>query len=422
MDADSFHRLEKTLVDSEDASTLAEANKLFSQYGVRIVLNADVMQDHGLQIIALTAINTAARSFQGNVQVVSKQNFALRAPGFENLTVEQYLSWLGVENIDNETASLWPTIEIGGNRRKIERESIRPWANGWKFGLGDSERSSFLFAPACVAAGALAISESFSLLREDNPYAGKRSVSMSLWLPGDDGVRQGPSTIPDLPGCWLVGMGHLGQAYAWTLGFMATSKSATFYLQDFDKITQSTLSTSMLSVPSDVGTMKTRTAARWLENRGIETVIVERRFTNSQKVVAAEPTIALFGVDNPAARRALEGAGFRLIVDAGLGSSYEDFRAIRLRTFPGPSRAAKIWADTVSTISRPTAAAYRTLIAEGAEPCGVTTLATRAVGAPFVGCIAAAFVIAELTRHVLGGPRHGYVDLNLRDPQHVDAA
>lgn len=422
MEADSFHRLEKVLVDSEEATTFVEANALYSQYGVRIVLNADVMRDRGLQIIALTAINTAARSFQGNVQVVSEQNFGLRESGFQNFTVEQYLSWLGVKNIDNETASLWPTIEIGRAHRKIDDATIRPWANGWKFGLGGSERSSFLFAPSCVAAGALAISESFSLLRGDNPYAGKRPISMSLWSPADDANRQGPSIIPDIPGCWLVGMGHLGQAYAWTIGFMATTKRATFYLQDFDKITQSNLSTSMLSVPSDIGTMKTRTAARWLEERGIETVIVERQFTSSQKIVASEPRIALFGVDNSAARRAIEGAGFRLIVDAGLGSGHKDFTAIRLRTFPGPSRAAKIWADTVTTTSRPTAAAYRALIAEGAEPCGVTTLAARAVGAPFVGCIAAAFVIAELTRHVLGGPRYDYVDLNLRDPQYVDAA
>ena len=62
------------------------------------------------------------------------------------------------------------------------------------------------------------------------------------------------------------------------------------------------------------------------------------------------------------------------------------------------------------------------MLAQGAEPCGVTTLATRAVGAPFVGCVATAFVVSELVRSQTGGPAYGYVDLNLRDPQRLDAA
>jgi hypothetical protein len=49
-------------------------------------------------------------------------------------------------------------------------------------------------------------------------------------------------------------------------------------------------------------------------------------------------------------------------------------------------------------------------------PAGVT----RAVGAPFVGCVAAAFVVAELMRRHAGGPAYGYVDLNLRDPQRLE--
>ena len=47
------------------------------------------------------------------------------------------------------------------------------------------------------------------------------------------------------------------------------------------------------------------------------------------------------------ARRACEAAGFRLVIDAGLGPGHRDFRGIRIRTFPGPSKAAQLWAATV---------------------------------------------------------------------------
>jgi hypothetical protein len=422
MDADSFHRLVKVLADSGEAATLDEAQQMFARYGVRIVLGSRAMSDPSTQIIALTAINTAARSFRGNVQVVAPRDTCLTVPGYVGCTLGSFLEWMGIMDVPDERALSWPTIEVGQNSiHDTPSRAIRPWADGWRFGVGHGGSSTFVFAPACVAAGALAISEAFSLLRRDNPYAGRRHITLSLWSSDSCAEGAGPMDIPPIPSCWLVGLGHLGQAYAWTLGFMKQAAGATLYLQDIDVITKSTLSTSVLSVAADINERKTRAVARWLEARDYGTAIVERRFDEFQRVGAAEPRLALFGVDNAAARRVLEGAGFRLIIDVGLGSGYQDFRAIRLRTFPGPSRAAAIWA-TSEGAANSQAPAYKALRAQGAEPCGVTTLATRAVGAPFVGCVAAAFVVAELVRSQAGGPAYGYVDLNLRDPQALEAA
>lgn len=421
IDADSFHRLAKLFADSGEAATLDEAQQMFARYGVRIVLGPRAMHDPGAHIIAMTAINTAARSFQGNVQVVAPHDMVLTAPGYETSILGQFLDWLGVVDVGEEMAASWPTIEVGATGEG-QPGAIRPWADGWRFGLGDEGTASFVFPPACVAAGALAVSEAFSLLRHDNPYAGRRRTELSLWSLTSGEATVARPNVPLTPSSWLVGLGHLGQAYAWTLGFMKPAAGATLYLQDVDVVTKSTLSTSVLSAPGDLKQKKTRTVARWFEARGYETAIVERRFDEHQRVGVAEPRLALFGVDNVAARRVIEGAGFRLVIDAGLGSGFRDFRAIRLRTFPGPSAAAKLWAAPEGTERNPQAPAYKALLAQGAEPCGVTTLATRAVGAPFVGCVAAAFAVAELVRAQAGGPAYGYVDLNLRDPQALEAA
>jgi hypothetical protein len=413
MEADSFHRLAKTLVDSGEAATVQEALDTFAAYGVRVRLAADVATDVTAQVIALTAINSAARSFQGNV-VVESADFELRAPGFVGVRLGDFLSWAKTTGQPPKSSRNWPLIDIGATGGDVG--VIRPWAAWWDFGIGASRQNGAFFAPACVAAGGLAVSEAFSVLRKDNPYAGRRELALTTWL-GKGEAPPAPQQV-GATGLWVVGLGHLGQAYAWTLGFTEPG-AVPHVLQDVDHITKSTLSTSMVSREDDISHKKTRVAAAWLEARGFKTSIVERRFDENQQVAAGEPLVALFGVDNPAARRCIEGVGFRLVIDAGLGAGYRDFRAMRLRAFPGPSKAADLWAvpDAAAAGQPQLAKAYQDLVAKGADPCGVTTLATRAVGAPFVGCVAAGYALAEIARRELGGAGTTFIDLNLREPQ-----
>ena len=51
---------------------------------------------------------------------------------------------------------------------------------------------------------------------------------------------------------------------------------------------------------------------------------------------------------------------------------------------------------------------------EGLDSCGLTTLAGRTVGAPFVGAVTSAVVVAELIRVALGVHRYEVVDASLR--------
>lgn len=422
MEADNFHRLTKVLADSGESPTLEAAATAFASYGVRVVLDASVAGSIVDQVIALTVINTAARSFLGNVGIVAPADLQLTAPGFEGQTLTSFLGWAGVKKELPAAASGWPTIEVGQPTQN-RTGGIRAWSDGWTYGVGaHSAGQATFFAPACVAAAGLAVSEAFSVLRRDNAYAGRRSLSLSLWKPelaGDVAEAQGPDGAL-LPSVWLVGLGHLGQAYAWTMGFMRPAAGAEVFLQDIDVVTRSTLSTSVLSNEADLGRQKTQVAAAWLEARGFTTRGVEHRFDGTQRVGSSEPQRALFGVDNAAARRVLENAGFAHVVDAGLGSGFKDFRALRVRTFPGPSSAAFLWASHPTANGVEYAAAYRHLLAAGADPCGVTTLATRSVGAPFVGCVAAGHAIAALLRHALREKPYAVIDLNLRDLRHAD--
>src|SRR3712207_8593817 len=52
--------------------------------------------------------------------------------------------------------------------------------------------------------------------------------------------------------------------------------------------------------------------------------------------------------------------------------------------------------------------------------CGMTLLAGRAVGAPFVGAAAATLALAEVLRLLHGGPVHQLIDLDLLSPDQQD--
>jgi hypothetical protein len=66
--------------------------------------------------------------------------------------------------------------------------------------------------------------------------------------------------------------------------------------------------------------------------------------------------------------------------------------------------------------------AYERMLKNGElDKCGVTLLAGKAVGAPFVGAVAASLVIAEVLRLFHGGPLHELIDLDLKFPEYRSA-
>lgn len=58
--------------------------------------------------------------------------------------------------------------------------------------------------------------------------------------------------------------------------------------------------------------------------------------------------------------------------------------------------------------------AYAKLLTDGVlDRCGMTLLAGKAVGAPFVGSIAAALALSEVLRLLHGGTAHQLIDIDL---------
>lgn len=428
---DGLHRLVKQLMDNGTASTMAEAEAIFNGYKLVIDYEPDDTDEVGHQTILLTCVALAKRVFLGGVTVVGNLFPAQKTPLPLGPTLEDAVLSLGAA-VEPEDRSAPLRILIGQAPAPACGFAVRAVALGWRGGVVPGKIDFPLHGappipPAAMLAAALAVNEAFLAVNGTAPVAGRRSLGLSLWnLDAEtDWLVDDPSepVLTYLPSSlWLIGLGHLGQAYLWGLGLLpyADAHTLKLVLQDTDRVTPSTESTSILTDASMVGQKKTRVLASWAERRGFQAEIQERLFGPWIQRQNFEPTVALCGIDNALGRRALDQAGFDLVLEAGLGRGHRDFRTMRLHSFPGSRSSEEIWTRTDAVRDDATQqAAYEDLLHKGAlDQCGVTLLAGKAVGAPFVGATAAALVLSELLRILHGGSLNQLVDVDLLGVEH----
>jgi hypothetical protein len=431
---DELNRSVKLAMDTGEAATPEEARRIFEGYRLAVGVGTDVADSPTKQAALLTAVNTARRCFLGGVEVVNCPDAALLVPWQGCRTLREAVADLQGKLVNDSHSREIPLIVIGDPEQKYVSErgtfAVHATFDGWRAGVAPLEDGLRLaehqeFTPGGVLAGALGVSEAFQFVRGRNAHAGRRAVGLSLWRPEAeiswlDDKASGPA-VETLPSkLWLIGLGHLGQAFLWTLGFLpyADPKEVSLVLQDYDALVPANDSTSPLTRRALVDQKKTRAMAHWCEARGFLTRIHERRFAANFKVDEDEPRVALCGVDNEEARAALEGVGFAQIIEAGLGLGTDEFLAFQMHSFPASKSARDRWGGRASSrsveklVGKP---AYRALAEEGLDDCGLTLLAGRSVGASFVGCAVSTLVVAELLRMAMGERRYEVVDGTLRD-------
>lgn len=428
---DTLNRCAKLFLDNGTAENVEAAIEKLRGFTFHLHIDASAACSATNQAALLTALNCGRRTMLGGVSVSGDLSAPLAVPIVPGATLADAVLYLR-GNVCKVPPEGVPLVIIGdGDVANSDSFAIRTTFDGWRAGIVPVAHKGLSclkeFTPAGVFAGSLAVAEVFAFF-EGDAMAGYRSSGLSLWNQDNranwlESSSDGP-TVEYLPAdFWLIGLGHLGQAFLWTIGWLpyADPKDVRLYLQDVDKAGVSTNSTSILTFEPDVGIMKTRTCAAWGEARGFMTNIVERRFDNDMRVLASEPSLALCGVDNPHARAILEHAGFSSVFEAGLGNGANDFRLIRTHSFPAARKATELWAeeDQVAILPDQLPRGYRDLVQTGAlDQCGVTRLAEVAVGAPFVGAVAGALLIAQTIRFVSDGRRPVVVNLDLRAMHH----
>ena len=281
------------------------------------------------------------------------------------------------------------------------------------------------FSGAGVLAASLALSELFLSFAEIDIEATRRVVGLSLWRPDLDIGDAEALGIPVeyLPSAlWVLGLGHLGNAYLWSLASLPYDDptEVEFALFDFDKVKKENIETGIVFSTDFLRRFKTRACHAWLDRRGFRCRLVERRFDTTFRVQDKEPVLALCGFDSNPARRDLPSAQFRQVIETGLGGMAENFDTISFHTLPNPRAPEALWPDMTDEEMAKLAADEERMAREnpgyvrlGGDECGRRQLAGEPVAVPFVGATAASLVVAEAVRLLHGGPAYFDIRLNL---------
>jgi len=421
---DTLHRGVKMALDNGEADSVEAAYALFASYRMTIGLGVRAGQSAAVQAAALTMVNCGRRALLGGVEVLGdlETPVLVDLPGLGKTLREAVVALGGIPKA--EPLPQTPLVWLGdGAPATALQVTFSDWRGG-VFVVGEGERlaEGANDIPAAVLAGALAVAEVFQRLR-GNPMAGDREVGLSLWDPGAPWrSAAGPAAWVAPSKLWVLGLGHLGQAFLWVLGLLPFDRPADveLTLQDFDRLALANDSTSVLTRADMVGRLKTREMAAWAETRGFRTRLVERRFAGDITLAEDDPRILFCGVDNAEARATLEDPHFDLVVDAGLGAGPREYLAMRLHAFPGEVTARARWGEasgdrTTEAKAVARAAAYQDLAGRGLDDCGLLEIASRTVGVPFVGVIAATLALMEIVRRLNHGPSLSVLDMTLRD-------
>ena len=423
---DNLHRGVKMALDTGEAASIDEAYELFARYKIGISTGSVVASSRAHQAALLTMVNAGRRSLLGGVHVFGLPDAPLliELPGGQKSLADAVVAMGGT--LSDQPTDQMPIVLLGKQENEGHSSIVLSVTfDGWRAAVGPVDdllrlEEGELEVLGAVLAGAMVVSEVFQTLR-GHVLAARRIVGLSLWSPEIDwrAAQGGPHAFVLPSRLWLVGLGHLGQAYLWTLAMLPFAKPSELELtlQDFDRLTSSNDSTSMLTQASQERRLKTREMAGWLEARGFVTHIVERRFDGRLFLGESDPRIALFGVDNSEARARIDEAGFDLVVEAGLGAGPQEYLTMRIHTFPATVPSLQKWGEVIDEKESPKSPAYDSLLESGAvDECGLVQLASRTVGAPFVGVIAACLVLAEVFKRLNGIGGLEVIDLNLRAP------
>jgi len=418
---DGFNRLAKLDLDLGEAGDPEAAMTRLKGYVAHIRVGAEVTGSVAHQIAVLTLVNILSRFALGGVTLSGMLDAPMLAP-WPGRTLLAAIEALG--GTAGEPAGDCPTT-IVGTADDVADRAIQLTFEGWRGGIVPAGAARLNetkgTAISAVLAAAIGAAEIFAMLRKE-VAAGRRLRGLSVWRPDGDQdwlspVSDGPPLLLLPNRLWILGLGHLGQAFLWALAMCpyADRADVSLVLQDMDDVTGSTASTSILTMRASRG-RKTRDVARTLEALGFSTVLIELPFDDQFKRRPEDPSVLICGVDNAHARSQLEAPGFPLIIEAGIGRTAQDFQAIRLHTFPSRRQAAELWkigvVDTTAVVTEKPG--YQRLRDGGVDDCGLARLAGTAVGAPFVGTVAGVLMLGQILRLLHGDQVDAVIDLDLQ--------
>jgi hypothetical protein len=428
-------RISKLLIDGDQADADAVLARR-QAYAVTLNCGDDVASSYTLQLAVLTAAAIASRCFPGAVRTAISPTLA-NAPlliwPWLGLTFDQAVTGILGSCIEVNDQTPTPRALIFGDA-PMTKGALRVTFDGWIAKSGPADSVSRLpereyFSVVGILAASLALSELFASFAEINLEATRRQVGMSLWRPDLDIERPEALGTPvaHLPqSFYVLGLGHLGNAYLWSIATLPYLKpeDLQLVLLDFDIVVKDNVETGVIFAAEFINRFKAHACDDWLVRHGFQRArLIERRFDATFRRQDDEPALALCGFDSNPARRDLLNAGFLRTIESGLGGTANNFDTISFHTLPNPRKVEELWPDLSKEEAEKIAAEQERVARDnpgyqklGRDTCGRRDLAGKSVAVPFVGTAAASLVIAEAVKLLHDGPAYHGIKVSLGDP------
>jgi hypothetical protein len=403
--AEALNRTVKLAMDEGRARSCQEALALFESFRLRVHVAADFTQSPGAEAALLTILVAAPKTFMGGVEVTGLLEVTCTQAWFEGKALREVAAELGCVGNDVPSGIDMPTLCIGAGERAAEDFWLG--LNVFQDGFTLTPEAALLCSPAAsveagVAAAGAALNQAFQRVYRRAPQAGLREVHFRF-----------PSPVPSRASRnqWLVGLGHLGQAYLWTLMLQQPdARPRMIRLTDDDRVSRSSLSTCMLVDERDVGRSKVEAVAQRLKALGVDVQLDPQRLNLDFGLLQSEQPLCVVAVDNFALRRSLDRLQGARVLEAGIGDGTQGYTRVQAHAFPGPRLARDVWVGADPSASKSvdiSMPAYQELLKDSGDECGTTLVAGRSVATPFVGAFAGALlarlaVAGELTEHAWG--------------------
>ena len=420
-------RITKALTDGAHVGSFEEAEARLDAVRVAVILGAKQMNTRAGQAATLTALATAKKCF-GRVALVVDGDAALLSTLPLGTTLRHAAHALGAQIEKHVPQGTTHSICIGDEYGICW--TVHCWWDRWLAGTRATDSKSSgdgRVALAGVFSAALAIRQVFACILANRTLR-PQDATVDLWEPwtsADPGLT-GPTKFDVPDRLWFLGLGHLGQGFIWNLCLLGVS-GGNAVAQDDQTIGAENEATSLLVLPNDLPSKKTRVAARWLESCGWQTDIIERRHHGDIAVAKEDPPYLLCGLDRLQPRLTMAEQGFEYMIDAGLGHGANDFEGIQIRTIAKGQSIDGLWDETAQTQhgTPPTQLMENDAYAELESrigSCGIVSFAEASTAVPFVGAATGALVITQAIRLASLQPSTLFLHMELGAPEMMTSA
>lgn len=414
------------IISEANNISLEEVDNWVKKSKIILSANDNIKGSFSLQVAYLTAVNAGKRVFKGGVLCKLPESVNSLLP-FEEKDFRLLVAEYGGNLVSEDDEPNFYKITFG--YKDNTDKSVELICNEWQGGINVSDGHNVSLKGngkvpfGGITASSIAIFHAFVKYFKIPMELPINSYGISTWnlQAGKmwfETSNNGPSEFYLPKKLWIVGLGHLGQAYIWTYSFLPRPDKYKYEImvQDYDFVGEENFGTQVLTKENLDGVRKTRICATYIEKLGFGCRIIEKPFTQDDQINkwSDDFKVILLGVDNIKTRRDLLIEKFDIVLDGATNGSFNLFDSFTLQHLTRRKKSpAEIWSGDPNKI------VHKNMSNQLEKKFGCGSF-DKSLSTPFVGLLGSSIMISELIRSVNGYNCYESISLLMRNFPEVE--